>query len=151
MRAARGVQIFHFQLASLKKLIFLLLFTDCVYIDSQRPDVAYFICAIKEFRMVSFCIFVFFSLSMFMFNFLLVDSWWPFSSSLLHLRCLFLFLLVQNPISIKCAVWQKNLKCFLFQVSLSNYGKASICGRFQFRIIYLFMQANTSFSVRFVI
>ncbi|XP_058967313.2 arginine-glutamic acid dipeptide repeats protein isoform X1 [Pocillopora verrucosa] len=24
---------------------------DCVYIDSQRPDVAYFICAIKEFRM----------------------------------------------------------------------------------------------------
>lgn len=24
---------------------------DCVYIDSQRPDVPYFICAVKEFRM----------------------------------------------------------------------------------------------------
>ena len=73
------------------KSILLLLFTDCVYIDSQRPDVAYFICAIKEFRMVSFLSLFFFSLSMFMFNFLLVDSRWPFSSFPLHLLCLFLF------------------------------------------------------------
>ena len=28
-------------------------FIDCVYIDSQRPDVPFFICSVKEFRMVS--------------------------------------------------------------------------------------------------
>ena len=81
-------KFFSFSYHRSDKSIFLLLFTDCVYIDSQRPDVAYFICAIKEFRMVSF-LSLFFSLSVFMFNFLLVDSRWPFSSSLLLLCCLF--------------------------------------------------------------
>ena len=147
-RYTRGTRSSNFSVLAIitRKSIFLLLFTDCVYIDSQRPDVAYFICAIKEFRMVSFLSLFFFSLSVFMFNFLLVDSRWPFSSSLLLLCCLFFFLLlVQIPVSVKCAVWWKNLKCFLFQVSLSNYWKTSICGRFQFRIIYLFMRVNSSF------
>ena len=44
---------------------FLHLFTDCVYIDSQRPDVAYFICAIKEFRMVSFLSLFFFPVNVY--------------------------------------------------------------------------------------
>ena len=35
-----------------QKDLFSLLSIDCVYIDSQRADVPYFICAIKEFRMV---------------------------------------------------------------------------------------------------
>jgi hypothetical protein len=35
-------------------IIVLSLCLDCVYIDSQRPDVPFFICAIKELKMVGF-------------------------------------------------------------------------------------------------
>ena len=82
----------------------LFLFIDCVYIDSQRPDVAYFICAIKEFRMVSFLSLFFFLCQClcltFACRFLVVVFILPVTPPMFVF-----FLLAQNPISIKCAVW----------------------------------------------
>lgn len=105
---ARGTRSSNFSfLASLAQKINL--FTSFhrlrLYRQSKTGCGIFYLCYQRVSYGKFFYLCFFFSLSMFMFNFLLVDSWWPFSSSLLHLRCLFLFLLVQNPISIKCAVW----------------------------------------------